>query len=333
MMLKSKVKARRSLIGELFLFSLCFSSLMTYDHLPYAKSMTVSFSPITDQLFTCPSVSIILLSLLNGYIHPVSSNIVESGVCRQLDSCACRLTNGSGIINLQGVAFYNGNPRFVISESEDISLAYNPCVPFTLKPDVSFLGLLKKKKENKKDTDDVIENYCTNAAVCKFPTTGKSLHYQNLGQPDSAKFDFDEKENNLLIRYTSPDISFITTVYLICNKIDQLSIKEERNNSLKLNLQTICACPDGCHSVMNTFSPGTYIVIVFTSVMLSYLILGILYKKIVHSAEGKELIPNRESWTSFFSLVKDGYLFFISPCLGNTVEYRYYQNRRKRMGL
>lgn len=204
MMLKSKVKARRSLIGELFLFSLCFSSLMTYDHLPYAKSMTVSFSPITDQLFTCPSVSIILLSLLNGYIHPVSSNIVESGVCRQLDSCACRLTNGSGIINLQGVAFYNGNPRFVISESEDISLAYNPCVPFTLKPDVSFLGLLKKKKENKKDTDDVIENYCTNAAVCKFPTTGKSLHYQNLGQPDSAKFDFDEKENNLLIRYTSP---------------------------------------------------------------------------------------------------------------------------------
>lgn len=70
------------------------------------------------------------------------------------------------------------------------------------------------------------------------------------------------------------DLSFITTVYLICNKIDQLSIKEERNNSLKLNLQTICACPDGCHSAMNTFSPGTYIVIVFTSVMLSYLILG-----------------------------------------------------------
>ncbi|CAE1294963.1 unnamed protein product [Acanthosepion pharaonis] len=252
--------------------------------------MTVSFSPITDQLFTCPSVSIILLSLLNGYIHPVSSNIVESGVCRQLDSCACRLTNGSGIINLQGVAFYNGNPRFVISESEDISLGVQICVPFLLKPDV-FSGLLGKKK-NKFDTDDVIENYCTNAAVCKFPTT---------------------------------DISFITTVYLICNKIDQLSIKEERNNSLKLNLQTICACPDGCHSVMNTFSPGTYIVIVFTSVMLSYLILGILYKKIVHSAEGKELIPNRESWTSFFSLVKDGYLFFISPCLGNTVEYRYYQ--------
>lgn len=80
--------------------------------------------------------------------------------------------------------------------------------------------------------------------------------------------------DKLCLIFLLTDLSFITTVYLICNKFDQLSIKEERNNSLKLNLQTICACPDGCHSVMNTFSPGTYIVIVFTSVMLSYLILG-----------------------------------------------------------
>ena len=63
-------------------------------------------------------------------------------------------------------------------------------------------------------------------------------------------------------------------MYLVCNKIDQLSIKKENNNSLALNLQTVCACPNGCHSVMNTFSPGTYIVIVFTSVSLSYFILG-----------------------------------------------------------
>ena len=69
----------------------------------------------------------------------------------------------------------------------------------------------------------------------------------------------------------------------------------------------------------------TNIFIIKVLIFCIFSVSGILYKKIIHSAEGKELIPNREIWTSFFSLVKDGYLFFISPCLGNTVEYRYYQ--------
>ena len=223
-MLKLKMKAR-SVIRSLFLFSLCFLSSSANDSMiplfyfcaiNRIKLMTVSSSSInaarlTIQLLISSSFFIVVfLSLIAGHICPVSaeSNRTGNDVCQQLNSCACRLTNGSGIINLHDVSFYNGNPRFVISLTEGISLAYNPCVAFTLKPDISFfLGLLKKEIKNKEIDNDLIERiekYCTDAAVCKFPTSGNSRLYYNLGQPDTAKFDFDKKENKLLIRYTSP---------------------------------------------------------------------------------------------------------------------------------
>ena len=59
--------------------------------------------------------------------------------------------------------------------------------------------------------------------------------------------------------------------------------------------------------------------------MIFLFISGMLYNKAVHQAQGREIVPHYDFWADLPSLIKEGYLFFISPCLGDTVEYRYYE--------
>ena len=59
-------------------------------------------------------------------------------------------------------------------------------------------------------------------------------------------------------------------------------------------------------------------------VKLFYLLSGVLYKKAVYGSTGSDLIPNIDFWASLPGLIRDGYMFFISPCLGHRVEYRTY---------
>jgi len=50
-----------------------------------------------------------------------------------------------------------------------------------------------------------------------------------------------------------------------------------------------------------------------------------LYKRAVLGASGIDLIPNISFWTTLPGLIKDGYLFFISPCIGSRSEYDAYE--------
>ena len=54
-------------------------------------------------------------------------------------------------------------------------------------------------------------------------------------------------------------------------------------------------------------------------------LLGMLYKKAVYGSAGSDLIPNIDFWASLPGLIRDGYMFFISPCLGHRAEYRTYR--------
>ncbi|XP_014771832.1 uncharacterized protein LOC106870323 [Octopus bimaculoides] len=255
------------------------------------------------------TVFLLVSSLSSFAVRGADASDDVEELCQQLGPCKCRMANETGEINLKNVAFFNGKPRFVIALNESFSVAYNPCVGFTLAPGPD------------------VSDKCKDAAVCVFKVSDKNTFYRNRGQSKSAKFQFDQESSKFFISYTSPDQLFKTHVYLQCSPVDQLSVikSREANQSLSLLLQSVCACPGGCTTPHNSFSPGSYIVIVFFSILFIYLSLGVLYKRIVYSAEGTELVPNREGWASFFTLVKDGYLFFISPCLGNTIDYRYYQ--------
>ncbi|KAJ8321158.1 hypothetical protein KUTeg_001283 [Tegillarca granosa] len=77
--------------------------------------------------------------------------------------------------------------------------------------------------------------------------------------------------------------------------------------------------PNGCpvNVSPNDLSAGTVLCIIFFICVSTYFVVGILYKKAVESASGIDLLPHTSFWTSLPGLIKDGYLFFISPCLGD----------------
>jgi len=75
-----------------------------------------------------------------------------------------------------------------------------------------------------------------------------------------------------------------------------------------LDLHTKYAC------VKSGLSVGSILVIIFISLVVVYLVAGILFNKYSKGATGKELIPNVNFWTDFPLLVKDGAVFSFQCC-------------------
>ncbi|KAL8609023.1 hypothetical protein ACOMHN_065249 [Nucella lapillus] len=56
-------------------------------------------------------------------------------------------------------------------------------------------------------------------------------------------------------------------------------------------------------------SVGSILVIVFFSLLLVYLVAGVMFMKFARKAEGREVVPNYSIWTAIPGLIKDGVLF------------------------
>lgn len=132
------------------------------------------------------STVILLVSSLSSFVvRGADASDVEE-LCQQLGPCKCRMANETGEINLKNVAFFNGRPRFVIALNQSFSVAYNPCVGFTLAPGPD------------------VSDKCRDAAVCVFKVSHTNSFYGNRGQSNSAKFQFDQESSKFFISYTSP---------------------------------------------------------------------------------------------------------------------------------
>ncbi|KAL5012266.1 hypothetical protein ScPMuIL_010817 [Solemya velum] len=241
---------------------------------------------------------ILVISTLSQTV-PVLTDVV----CRQEGTCSCSLMDGSGVIDLKTVA-NSDKPRFKIPGADTADkdeYFYNPCYPFSIAAS---------------------HNHCTDASACRYD--GVTGIYQNLALAQSAKFDYDKDIGQIFIHYRSSpqDRNLSTRVYLRCDDNNVLSLNDYSETSVNFTLSSPCVCPNGCLPVL---SVGTIVIIVFSLFLLTYLCVGMLYKKAVFGAVGQELVPNHDFWVALPGLVKDGYLFFISPCLGDRVEYRYYE--------
>ncbi|XP_064649200.1 uncharacterized protein LOC135501200 isoform X3 [Lineus longissimus] len=116
----------------------------------------------------------------------------------------------------------------------------------------------------------------------------------------------------------------VTHVSLQCHQErTELKVEGQVNETFYyMTLLSPCACLDGC---IERLSLGSIILITGAFLLFTYLLVGVLYNRAVYNSVGRELLPNYEFWADMPSLIKDGYLFFISPCLGDRVEYRHYE--------
>jgi len=75
-----------------------------------------------------------------------------------------------------------------------------------------------------------------------------------------------------------------------------------------LTFASAAACPTG-HCPIPPMSAGWYVVIFFPVGVALYLILGVVYNKKVHDAEGLEVLPQWRYWVQLPGLVADGVAF------------------------
>ncbi|XP_071096839.1 cation-dependent mannose-6-phosphate receptor-like [Haliotis cracherodii] len=237
---------------------------------------------------------IITLLLLPTFVSPA----LGDNDCIQIDPCRCRLNNGSEI-NLHLI---NGSkqPLLEIKSAGDGHIyTYSPCAGIACGQTVNDAAI------------------CRNDELRKSPNT--------TGEISKAKFENDMIKTNWKLRYLTRDNKTNSVVHLTCATFTRLDLEPMYNaTTFQFELYSPCACPDGCLVVATDLSTGTILLLIFLTLFILYFGVGSLYRKSVYGAEGREIVPHTSFWFSLPGLIKDGYLFFISPCLGDRVEYRYY---------
>jgi len=222
------------------------------------------------------------------YVVAVTASFWGLCTCKNCvtdDRCKCTFDDNSGMIDLWSTARRDGYPLFTDQPSQDgYMYSYNPCVGFA-------------------------EGTCSSVSVCQFDS--QFIGYYDIGTEESAAFSYDGL--NVIAEYTSADGTRKTYVTLVCDPsatTPTIDVQGEKDTMhYFMTMTSSAACPFGGSS--GVISAGSILLIVFFSLLIVYLVAGIAFNKIKTGATGKELIPNREKWTSLPSLVKDGCSFTI----------------------
>ncbi|KAK7491698.1 hypothetical protein BaRGS_00017151 [Batillaria attramentaria] len=218
--------------------------------------------------------------------------LAESQICRKIDQCSCVLDNGDEINLHLSSGADDGKPVFRF-HSGPFVYTYSPCSGFSC-------GLLS----------------LNDTAICKGPPD------MPIANVSSAAFEVDKSDISLLYRWTGKMMT--SHVKLECSDAETFALVGFNSSTYNFTLQTLCACPGACVDSALNMSVGTVLILIFLSMTTAYFGTGCVYRKALYGASGLELLPHRHFWCSLPPLIKDGYMFFISPCLGNRAEYRTY---------
>ncbi|KAK3794691.1 hypothetical protein RRG08_056707 [Elysia crispata] len=109
----------------------------------------------------------------------------------------------------------------------------------------------------------------------------------------------------------SSDLLRESRVTCVCGSSELLVfVKEEPTLIYNLNLNSKHCCPGFTRSRSRTvYSPGSILLIVFSSVVWVYFLGGMIVQSYVKRARGRERIPHVHFWSSLPGLIADGFRF------------------------
>ncbi|XP_045168876.2 uncharacterized protein LOC123531724 [Mercenaria mercenaria] len=234
-------------------------------------------------------------------IHFIPNCYAQKGKCTKVTSCKCAYEDGA-IVDLTQLASTDGGARYedVPGSVATTVYSWNPCTSFT-------------------------EGTCENVAVCQTTEDLPPNIYTSLGSQESALFTTDD-DGKLAIQYSVENQGVLTTtlVTLVCdeNSQDSFQVTDEEKLDAKyfLELTSPHACPTGITS--DHLSVGTYIIIIFSSFVAVFFIVGIIIQKFVRKKSGKYVVPFVEFWMQLPVLIKAGVLLIV--CRGKHVGYEHY---------
>lgn len=226
-----------------------------------------------------------------------------------LQGCTCKFTDGSGIIDLTNLGTTDNTPRFKDTRGRDGNLySFSACNGFS-------------------------EGKCTNAAMCM---TEEGYQTQ-IGDAGRTLFKYSEESSTVTAAYiVRGSLIKVSEVQFICdpNACDPefTPLGQSTVGLYNFKLTHVCSCPGLCNengptncsrngAGLSTIGPGTIALVIIFSVLIIYLVGGVLYLKVKRKASGTDLIPNKDIWINLKGLITAGIMFTFSKCLPKKLRY------------
>ncbi|XP_022079554.1 uncharacterized protein LOC110973212 isoform X2 [Acanthaster planci] len=224
--------------------------------------------------------------------------------CVKVDDCSCKTITDSGeqAINIRRLGSQDEAeaPRFGFKQynpAEPWEYAYNPCYPWS----------------------DGTTN-CKDVVVCQ-----RSVYHpdQTFGLGDASANWTDDGTHYYIVHTHTTRTTYIKLRCDASAKTPKFDYYKDQSSEYTFTLTTECACPGTCHSLPPTAPPptgsmpstlsiGSILCVVASVLLLVYAVGGVLFMKCVRHAEGMEVVPNIDIWTSLFRNIRDGCVFVFS---------------------
>ncbi|XP_078573387.1 uncharacterized protein LOC144860145 [Branchiostoma floridae x Branchiostoma japonicum] len=234
----------------------------------------------------------------------------KTPTCEKTGPCSCRMSDGSGEVNLQPLLA--GNPTFkdipATTVPDDFLYSWNPCEPFD-------------------------EGSCKDVAVCQKTKDGSQ--YSDLGRHDTVEIQASQDpitgQSAVSFGYTSADGQRSSLIIATCGAGDTEFTVDGQDvpNSYLFQLTSACACPGAdvnCAGpvIIPTPAPtgglggGSIFLIIVVSAFAGYFLVGAMFNKVIRGKQGSEVVPNVQFWRNLPGYIKNGVLYIISPCRKTT---------------
>eukprot|EP01100_Stratorugosa_tubuloviscum_P007553 TRINITY_DN312_c0_g2_i1.p1 TRINITY_DN312_c0_g2~~TRINITY_DN312_c0_g2_i1.p1 ORF type:complete len:232 (-),score=76.90 TRINITY_DN312_c0_g2_i1:401-1096(-) len=152
----------------------------------------------------------------------------------------------------------------------------------------------------------------TESPMCQKDDNG-SLH--SCGILSSATSKEIENGGGVEIDYSGGDGGRASTVSVYCDPLAETPTYDSVNEAPTKTYNAVIRSKYGCPSTGGDGGLGGWVfIIILVVVIVIYIIGGILFMRFAKGATGSDMIPNKEFWVDFPSLLKDGFFFMFSCC-------------------
>ncbi|XP_072179606.1 uncharacterized protein [Diadema setosum] len=238
------------------------------------------------------------------FVHMTGKTSAQHICTRDTNSnCECTFNDDAKThVDFSTIGLNSGKPKFTFGTygyqaAGDFEYAFNPCYPFS-------------------------DGVCENVVACQ--EYKPDPKYYKIGDPAPKSWTTAADESIQVVYDSTQDgvIRTSTVTYrCLATALDPtLSLDSVGDSKYDFTVTTCQACRPrvaNCpvkSSSSNKITVGGILCIVFTVTVVLYLVGGVLFMKYQRGASGTEVIPNYGFWKDFPGLVKDGFLFVISPC-------------------
>ncbi|XP_077986093.1 cation-dependent mannose-6-phosphate receptor-like [Glandiceps talaboti] len=243
---------------------------------------------------------IITCGLLSLSLQKVTTQVT----CISNEPCKCKLSDGSGELDLTSLAGNSTNPTFSgITGGDGDKYWFDPCVDFSVSGPAN--------------------NSCTDVRVCRYAVDQDNYFSCGSSEPEYVYF---EQNNSITLIYNNSEEGValkLTSVVVKCidTSTDKLIVygrdtnhPELYNMTLESKYGCLVMTPPPPPPPSYGVSAGTMLIVIVLSAFILYCGVGCLFHRTVYGAQGTDQIPHYVFWSSLPGLIKDGWLFATERC-------------------